>query len=435
MYEIAANLHRFLDGAPSFYLKLTPETPDFTANKDFTLSLFLPQRRMDIVISPDNILDACAAIQQFVFQKDKLVLCWNIKELFTYSKFYTKTLIPCESTLIDLKLIESFLGIEKKEPESYMAALDRAKAANKTPSWKKLYNKLFLPLTKEVVPSIETIPLLNEETKKLVYSHYQIDGQANGRSLCSAIYQSSYNPHNMGDSVKSILRPSGYGNVFLYFDFSQMEVSVLQWLSADPVLKTMLESGKDFYKMLHLLLFSESCKSKEDRAKCKEIFLPVVYGQSANSLANKFDITIVEAENIIKKLRKVFSVAFTWLENAVGEDYFGRKRNFEDAPYKARNFCVQSPASVFCLEKLVELWIALREKANVVFHIHDGYGIICKKDEYKDISAIAREILESYSGLMPGLSIKVVGNIGIKLNRLFPIEIFERYKNVPSESK
>ena len=429
MYEIATSVYRFLGDSHTFYLKLTPEIPDFTDNKEFILSIHLPQREMKIAVSQRNIVEVCAALQQFAFKKGNVVFCWNIKELFTYSRFYTKTAIPCEATLVDLRLIESFLGIDKKIPENFVSAIDRAKIVSKSPSWKKVYNKVYLPLFKEVIPSIEITPLLNIKTGNLVYPHYQISGQANGRNLCSSVYKNSYNPHVMGDDIKAILRPSGYNKLFLYCDYNQMEVSVLQWLSKDLVLKSILDSGKDFYKALHVLLFGSSCKTPEDRQRCKSIFLPVIYGQSSSSLADKIGMDIGIVESIITKLKKVFLVAFSWVEKAIGEDYFGRARDFSDAPYKSRNFRVQSPASIFCLEKLIALWVALRDvEAEIAYHIHDGYGIICRKNNYKEVFSIALKTLEDYSELMPELSIKVSVQIGMKLNKMSPFN--EGHKNV-----
>jgi len=419
MYEAATSLHRFLTDASHFYVNLTPEIPDFTDNKDFTLSFHLPKKKLDITVNRDNVRDVCAAIQQFAFKSGNKVLCWNIKELFTYIKFYTKTSLPCEASILDLKLVESFMGVVKKAPENYISALNRAQAASKFQNWKRIYGKIFLPLTKEVIPSLEVTPLLNEQHGKLVYSHYEIDGQANGRSRCSTVYNKSYNPHTMGDEQKAVLRPRGYGRLFLYCDYNQMEVSVLQWLSKDPVLTSILESGKDFYKAIHMLLFGTPCQTDEDRSKCKLLFLPVVYGQSAGAIAGRFGISLDQAHAIIEKLRKVFSVAFNWIENRVGLDYFGRERDFSDGMYKARNFCVQSPASVFCLEKLIKLYDALQgQEAELAYHIHDGYGIICNKKNYIDVFAIAQQALESYSDLLPELSIRISGHIGMKLNKM-----------------
>ncbi len=431
MYEIATNLHRFLNGSTTFYISLTPEIPDFTANKEFIISFHLPNKKLDITVSQANILDVCSAVQQFAFKKDNIIFCWNIKELFTYAKFYTKTLVPCESSLLDIALIERFYGIVKTAPETYLKALDRARTASQiSTNWKKVYNKLFLPLTKEVIPSIETTPLLNIESGKLVYSHYQINGQSNGRCLCASVYSKSFNPHTMGDDLKSILSPVGYGKLFLYCDYRQMEVSVLCWLSKDPVLGTMLKSGKDFYKSLHVLLFGDKCKSQEDRQKCKMIFLPVIYGQSPQAMANKLSISEAEACSIVERLRKVFRVAFEWVEGAKGEDYFGRKRDFSESPYKARNFSIQAPAAMFCLEKLIALYRALSgAEAEVVYNIHDGYGIICKKNNYKEVFAIALEVLESYSELMPELAIGVSGQIGLKLDKMISIESFRDENN------
>lgn len=423
MYDTPQKLYNFLKDNNTFFICLTPEVPDFTINQPFTLSFYLIGKKLDILITSENAKDILGALEYLVFKKNNNILCWNIKELYTCLKFYTGSLVNGPFPL-DLKLIESFLGITKKCPENLTEAIDRARVVGKSVEiWKDLNNKIFSRLSKEVIPSIETLPLLDEELRDFVYSHYEIDGQSNGRSLCESSYVNSYNPHILGSDVKSRLKPVG-DNLFLYCDYNHFEVTVLQWLSKDERMKAILDSGKDFYRMLYRFLFNESCKSDEDRNRCKKLFLPVIFGQSAYSVSQNMGLSIEESEQTIKKMKNLFPTAFSFVESkemeatmGVISDYFGRTRKFEK-PYKARNFVIQSPASIFCLEKLIGLYDLLKDDAQLAFHVHDGYGIISTKNNYKDIIAIAQSYLEDYSSLMPGLRVSASVKFGYKLNKL-----------------
>ena len=61
-------------------------------------------------------------------------------------------------------------------------------------------------------------------------------------------------------------------------------------------------------------------------------------------------------------------------------DYFGKRRTFTENFYKARNFCIQSPASLICLEKLVQLWKKIQHKTRICYHVHDGYYVYAQDD-------------------------------------------------------
>jgi DNA polymerase I-like protein with 3'-5' exonuclease and polymerase domains len=203
-----------------------------------------------------------------------------------------------------------------------------------------------------------------------------------------------------------------------------MEVNVLQWLSNDENLSSIINSGKDLYKQIWGIITKQE-PTDNHRTLCKNIFLPVVFGQGPKSLSKKIGISEENASRLIDSLVRSFPVAFNWVKsqhpdsNNIATDVFGRKRKFEDQEqYKIKNFCIQSPASIICLRKLVRLHDALDGKANICFHVHDGYCVLCNKNDVNAVSKIGIKTLEEDDELFPGLKLKITCNFGHNLNNL-----------------
>jgi len=434
-YEIAEKIYD-LSQERVLYIYHEPDILDFTKDTEGKLYFCTKDEKTELPLNRDSIYDLCSALEINLFTKDLPIITWDIKELVTFAKYYTNSLINIGSSIFDLKVIESYLDIQKPRPNSFAEAAIRFRHTKVDMSWYKIYKNVYHPLITKVIPDIESIPLIDTNIKSSVYSHYEINGQANGRSKCKSAYAKSYNPHIMDEETKLHLKPYGYGGkIFMYLDYKQMEVNVLSWLCKDEELQKIIDNGDDFYISLSKLLKTPTISNRES---CKLLFLPVIYGESAPSIANKFDISILEADDLISLLGKIFPKCFTWLKNqeesinttGVVRDFFGRPRHL-DSSYKARNFSVQSPASIFCLEKLIKLHDALQDvpDASVVFHIHDGYGIVCTNKNYEKIFQIAKEALESDSQLMSGLTIKVTGKIGPNLQKMAAVRFTNKELN------
>jgi len=238
-------------------------------------------------------------------------------------------------------------------------------------------------------------------------------------------HRKSYNPHSLGPEIKGNLRPVFPHNVFMIFDYKNMEVSVLAEICKDKNLIKILESGKDFYEEVYKIVIGG--ENKNSRSIAKKIFLPIIYGQAHLSLSDQLSVSESTAKELISRLRKVFPDAFEFSDNAQDEarnngyvkDLFSRTRIFNDNFHKARNFVIQSPAALLCLEKLINLYDGLNKKeARIVFSIHDGYGISVAKDNFFSLYAGIKAILESDSFLLPSLKLRTSLKIGKNLNEM-----------------
>lgn len=430
----------FLSGK-NVFITCQPEVPDFTAKAVSKLLLFGggKQMTMPLPLSEDKLKETAALLKVYFDASKQAVFGWNIKGLFTYMKYRTGIDFDIPGRIFDLKVMEAFCGCPNRScPQTFADAWERVGELAKGDNWgdmKVYYSKVAYPLISKVLPAIETTCLVHTELKKRVFAHYEIEGQVNGRLRCSNVFSANYNPHTLSSETRDKLNPPDDTDHFVYFDFRHMEVSVLQWLSQDPDLGRILESGQDLYEGIWEFITKIKC-NKSYRNICKSFFLPVVYGQGAASLAEKTKIPEKTAIKIVDRIYEAFPVALGWVqaqqnnldEDNFSKDHFGRKRQFHEQQYRVRNFVVQSAASTVCLHKLVRLFeqVQKNNEAQIIFHVHDGYGMLIKKNNLHRSLQQFSEVLETEEEYYPGLRLRVSCQAGPKLNQLEKVEIERR---------
>lgn len=411
------------------YLRTEPESPDFTNHAPCKVIVSGGPHRVELDMDRDNVDTICGILGFYVFKKEysSALLTWNLKSLLSYFRHYIQNPVEITSPVTDIHVIENFLGVKKAVPKTLTEAVDRAKSIGSYKSWKTVYKSVHIPLMMEILPSMETFPILDIESRCAKYAHYEIEGQRNGRLLCSKRFEKGYLPHTLGAAQKAIIRPRGDNLKFLSADIRHCEVSVLQWLSKDSNLKTIIDSGVDLYREIYRIITRNDCDTDKKREIAKRIFLPVMYGAGAHTLGEALQQTNAVARELIRRLHDNFPICSQWLQQQqehaaeIGEltDFFGRTRLFPDKPYTARNFVVQGVAATVCLEKLIDLHRRLtKTPARLCFSIHDGYGIVLPSDRCSEVASLVHEVLESPSQLCPGLSLKAEVKVGDTLDNL-----------------
>lgn len=422
--ELSSSVSEIFEKNKVVLMYSTPEILDFTSDEECKLFIHGSGKKIEIRLNKQNIKFVAALLENSFFSDGVSVICWNIKSIVSYFVFFTKNLLKINSSIVDLKIIEKFKGLESNCPKSLVEAINRYRNLGDA-SWVNLYKNIHLPLAIKTLPMIETIPLFNKVAKDSRYAYYEIEGQKNGRLQSSNVFKKCYNPHNLGIEEARNLTFNDWDYIFGNMDFKNQEVSVLQYLSRDEYLFELLQSKKDLYKEIYKLLFNEECDTEEKRDQLKLIFLPVMYGLGSKTLSESFNLQINLAEDIIYKIQNTFKTAYTWMmgiqESAAGSgksiDFLGRTRFFSN-PYKARNFNVQSPAAMVCLEKLIDLQSISNENCKVVYSVHDGYVFVCKNKNIKEGFLNFKNSLESSSKIMPGLKLKIKVKAGKSLDKM-----------------
>jgi DNA polymerase I-like protein with 3'-5' exonuclease and polymerase domains len=144
-------------------------------------------------------------------------------------------------------------------------------------------------------------------------------------------------------------------------------------------------------------------------------------------LARSLDISADQAIIYIERAREIYSKAFSFVEKhqqqAVSDGYvtdiFGRKRFFVSGEsYKARNFVIQSPSALICIEALVKLHAECKDLYKIAFHVHDGYFLALNSEKLQDAFFTAKQILESKTNYMPELQLKVSAKVGRTIDKM-----------------
>ena len=417
----------------NIFITCEPEVLDFTdPRRPGKLMIMVKGMKFEFPLPEDKkeCIELLAGLNAAIYQKKIITLAWNIKGFLSYVRFRTGDYWHVNGPLVDLRIMESFAGELGECPKNFKEAHERFTKLTRMDTWEKIgkvYQQIYLPLLTRVVPEMEVLGINDTGARHPVYSCYELEGQLNGRMKCLKAFTYSFNPHSLDDELKARLRPVGYDKRFVLFDYKHMEVAVLQWLSKDPVLGEILDSGNDVYKIIWERITSISCTDAQ-RAVCKAVFLPVMYGQGPKSVAERLKVYEPTGERLIRNIYRSFPVATSWIQeqqetfdaNNFATDYFGRRRRFDNQQYKIRNFVVQAPASIICLHKLVRLYESLQGNAELVFHIHDGYGIVIHKSNVKAADT-AIDVLQSDESLYPGLKLKTATSRGEFLYTLKPI--------------
>lgn len=409
-------------------MKLEPGVFDFT-HPDFVgeLVFYSFTEELRFKVSNKNLISLLGHLNAALFDDKELsVIGWNIKNLASFVRFHTKAVMEWECKCLDLRLLEKFLGISGECPANLAEALIRLKKVIADDSWpkaKQIWQKIYTPLTFEVIPFLETQGIYDIQDRKVLYSYYEIEGATNGRLKCSKEYRHSFVPHSMGPEQRDLFRPKGVDELFMYLDFQNYEISILQWLSNDDRLGQIIDLDEDFYKVVFKLVSGSVCDTEKKRDMCKNFILPIIYGASADSLASRLGISQKTAESIVDRVYKLFPASLKWIKNFqdsvnhIGTDYLGRKRYFDElSPIK--NFAIQAPAALVSLEKLIALYNKLKGFARVACHIHDGYIVYVSKAAVKMVADIAKEVLEQDSELCPGLKLRTSCKTGLTLAEL-----------------
>jgi hypothetical protein len=406
-------------------LKLDPEVPDFTdPTRSAKLIIQGGGLKVSLPLNSEGLLRDLSAFP-YQFADSPLIIGWGIKPLYSYFRGITGSRFLLDE-IWDLRIIERFMGLDNPLPATLKEARNRLASMVALPSWDTfhpIYEKVYKPLILDVLPEMETNGLADTTKKHLVYAHYELEGQVNGRMKSYGAFSKSFVPHTMDPNVKGRLRSTGYDDVFMYFDFKNMEVAVLQWLSQDPQLWDILRSGKDAYEGIWQRVTGLE-PDAHSRERGKMIFLPAIFGMGPTTLAKRLKTDKKTATTLLDRLYKAFPAAFSWvrgqfIEDGFGVDCFGRRRQFEQGnEYKVRNFVIQAPASVICLAKLVKLHREIKNLAKLAFHLHDGFCIIVNKSDIRKLHELGTEILESSDELFPNLKLTTTCEVGGRLNDL-----------------
>jgi len=410
------------------YLHTDPEIMDVSnKNFKFNLKISYSKKEYSINIDKNNIKQIYSLMKESIFKNKIKIISYNFKNFCSILRASTNKEIEIESDIFDLKIISGILGSKLENmPSGFNEAYKSFKLLLEG-NWDKIkpiYKKIYLPLITKVIPGIENHGVVDINKKIILKSYYEIEAQENSRLSTFNCMQNCFLPMNLKKEDKENYLPLNQDDYFVYFDYKNMEVSILESLTKDPSLHNILKNYNDFYEGLYKELINKQDFDKDKRKKVKNIFLPYIYGASEKLISQKCNLKIEVVSEICRRIREVFSKTFIWLEdfsNSKDEfnfykNKFGKKRKIEQK-YKSINFIVQSTSSIFCLDKLIDIYNVLEGK-NINFYIHDGYAFTINKKELDSKIKMIKNIMLEENDDFKDLVLNVSCSYGRNLNNL-----------------
>jgi DNA polymerase-1 len=221
------------------------------------------------------------------------------------------------------------------------------------------------------------------------------------------------------------------GSVFLVADYSQIELRILAHLSGDAGLVEAFANDLDIHTATAARIngIPPDEVSAEQRRRAKMVNFGLLYGMEAYGLAQRLEISRDEATEQIDAYFSQFPQVRDFMKGIVAEaratgyttTLLGRRRylpelassNFRDRQMGERmalNAPIQGAAADIIKKAMVELQQALRSRglaAEMLLQIHDELVLEVPDDEFEEVSALTRQVMENVIQLKVPLRVDI----------------------------
>jgi DNA polymerase-1 len=242
-----------------------------------------------------------------------------------------------------------------------------------------------------------------------VHTTFNLHGTVTGR-LSSSDPVNLQNIPREGEARNMFIATPGW--TLVECDGSQMEVRVLAWYAKDERLLEALAAGGDIHTRTACLMFGLKPEevTKEKRTAAKRLTFGLIYGMSAQSLAEDLGVSLAEAEELVVKFFEAFPRVKAWIAEIQGQVLkeeklttpFGRTRRFGlitndnkgDVLRQSINTPIQSGASDLTLLALIRLWKRIKAgelgRTRLLLTVHDSILLETQEDP-KEVGRVMRE--------------------------------------------
>jgi hypothetical protein len=212
--------------------------------------------------------------------------------------------------------------------------------------------------------------------------------------------------------LRGLMKPAK-GRALAYIDWSSQEVYIAAQLSGDPALLAAVASGDPylaFAKMAGLAPEGATkATHKRIRDLCKTCVLGTNYGMQAASLARRTGLSLIEAEDLLRRLALTFPTFTAWADRAsdLGQlrghlsTVFGwtLRTHAETKPTSLRNFPMQATGAEILR---LACCLATESGIEVCCPVHDALLIEADIDRIDDAVAATRAAMDEASQIVLG---------------------------------
>lgn len=190
-------------------------------------------------------------------------------------------------------------------------------------------------ITKLLSTYITTLPTLVGKDKRIHTTFNQI-GAATGRfSSQDPNLQNIPIRHEEGVAIRRAF-VAEKGNIFLAFDYSQIELRIIAALSGDETMKAIFDKREDVHTATAAAMYDIDQKevTKEMRRQAKVVNFGIIYGMGSTALSQLLQISRAEATKHLEDYFHTFSGIATYIEQTKAsakvrgyvETFYGRRR-------------------------------------------------------------------------------------------------------------
>jgi DNA polymerase I-like protein with 3'-5' exonuclease and polymerase domains len=228
------------------------------------------------------------------------------------------------------------------------------------------------------------------------------------------------------------------GQIFIQFDYKQIEFLVMLYLSGQFELLRRGLSGHDFHTMAAQHFFNIQNVSKQQRKEVKPFNFGIIYGKGTASTAEELELPEKEVDIMYKKWFEMVPgliplrrhLVRTVREEGFYQSLHGWRRYFSDEErkhthYKSTeteiyNTPIQSTAGLHTREAIVWLWKELKNasaEARLVLTVHDSGLCSCPPEDARRVVECIQDVVTQPCKVLPG------PEVGMPDGIRFPIDI------------
>ena len=214
-------------------------------------------------------------------------------------------------------------------------------------------------------------------------------------------------------------------------DYSQIELRILAHLSKVPKLVEAFKSGIDIHTKTAMEIFNVDEKevNSEMRRQAKAVNFGILYGISGFGLSENLDMSIIDAQNFIKRYLEAFPGVKEYMDSVVEiakekgyvSTIMNRKRTIDELKntnYMIRqsgerialNTPIQGSSADIIKKAMIELYNKMNEmnlKSKMVLQIHDELIFDVVKDEKEILEKLVKEVMENTYKLDVPLEVEI----------------------------
>ncbi len=216
---------------------------------------------------------------------------------------------------------------------------------------------------------------------------------------------------------------------FVAADFNQIELRVIAHLSNDKSLIEAFKLGVDVHSQVASRVFAVDIKNVEPsmRNKAKMVNYGLAYGMEAFGLAQRLQIEVSEAKEILESFFKEFPSIKGYMDDVIDrakrdgytETIFKRRRPLPDltsndwtlrsaAQRQAMNAVVQGSAADIFKLALIAVDLGLNSlKAKIVLQVHDEIIVECPDYEVAEVEELLKVAMPSVVSLQVPLDVEI----------------------------